>query len=145
VFDRLLNNGTRSNDQQAPQRSLAHFRCRAELLLAPLECCDGVSPTQAAKSRPLLKASAGGAAPWKIGARASYGQATPVYVEVEAQMQIHRFQHEGMAFTALSSGAVIFTLRREEGPFGVELTVEDAKRLLADLPEQIRIASGKNA
>jgi len=60
-------------------------------------------------------------------------------------MQIHRFQYEGMAFTALRSGTVVFTLRREEGPFGVELTVEDAKRLLADLPEQIRIASGKNA
>ena len=59
-------------------------------------------------------------------------------------MQIHRFQYEGMAFHELSSGAVVFTLRREEGPFGVELTVEDAKRLLADLPEQIRIASGKN-
>jgi len=42
-------------------------------------------------------------------------------------------------------GAVVFTLRREEGPFGVELTVEDTERLLEDLPEQIRIASGKNA
>jgi hypothetical protein len=59
-------------------------------------------------------------------------------------MQIHRFQYEGMAFHALSSSAVVFTLRREEGPFGVELTVENAKRLLADLPEQIRIASGKS-
>ena len=60
-------------------------------------------------------------------------------------MQIHRFQYEGMAFHALGSGAVVFTLRREEGPFGVELTVEDAERLLEDLPEQIRIASGENA
>src|SRR6516165_1581334 len=34
VFDSLANNGTRSNDQQAPQRSLAHFRGRTELLLA---------------------------------------------------------------------------------------------------------------
>jgi hypothetical protein len=50
-----------------------------------------------------------------------------------------------MAFHALGSGAVVFTLRREEGPFGVELTVEDAERLLEDLPEQIRIASGENA
>lgn len=63
----------------------------------------------------------------------------------ETQMQIHRFRYEGMAFHALGSGEIIFTLRREEGPFGVALTVEDAKRLLADLPEQIRIASGQNA
>ena len=60
-------------------------------------------------------------------------------------MQIHHFQYEGIAFHSLSSGAVVFSLRREEGPFGVELTVEDAKRLLADLPEQIRVASGKDA
>ena len=61
VFDSLTNNGTRSNDQQAPQRSLAHFRGCTSLCLPPLECCKGVSPTQAAKSRPLLKAFAGGA------------------------------------------------------------------------------------
>ncbi|HEY3892427.1 MAG TPA: hypothetical protein VGM00_10745 [Bradyrhizobium sp.] len=63
----------------------------------------------------------------------------------ETQIQIHRFRYEGMAFHALGSGEIIFTLRREEGPFGVALTVEDAKRLLADLPEQIRIATGQNA
>ena len=51
-------------------------------------------------------------------------------------MQIHRFRYEGMAFHALGSDEIIFTLRREEGPFGVALTVEDAKRMLADLPEQ---------
>src|SRR6516165_9282275 len=37
------------------------FEVAPSFCLQPLECCDGVSPTQAAKSRPLLKASAGGA------------------------------------------------------------------------------------
>ena len=37
------------------------FEIAPSFCLPPLECCDGVSRTQAAKSRPLLKASAGGA------------------------------------------------------------------------------------
>jgi hypothetical protein len=60
-------------------------------------------------------------------------------------MQIHQFGYEGMAVHALGSGAVVFTLRREEGPFGIELTVKDAERLLDDLSRQIRIADGRNA
>jgi hypothetical protein len=60
-------------------------------------------------------------------------------------MQIHRFRYEGMALHALGSGAVVSTLRREEGPFDVELTVKDAERLLDDLSRQIRIADGRNA
>src|SRR5215467_9473299 len=37
------------------------FEVAPSFCLPPLERCDGVSPTQAAKSRPLLKAPAGGA------------------------------------------------------------------------------------
>src|SRR5215813_10686192 len=37
------------------------FDVAPSFCLPPLECCDGVSPTQAAKSRPLLKALVGGA------------------------------------------------------------------------------------
>jgi len=60
-------------------------------------------------------------------------------------MQTHRFKYERMASHELGVGVVIFTLIRERGePFRVELTVADAQRLLDDLPEQIRIASGKN-
>ena len=48
-------------DQQAADGPLAHLRDGPELLLAPGRFCSGVSPSQAAKSRPARKASAAGA------------------------------------------------------------------------------------
>ena len=57
-------------------------------------------------------------------------------------MQIHRFQYEQTAHHQLGDGVVVFILRREEGPFGVELTVEDAERLVADLWVHLPIAAG---
>ena len=60
-------------------------------------------------------------------------------------MQIYKFIYEGMASHALGCGAVLFTLRGEAGPFGVKLTVEDAKHLLDDLQRQVRTASGEDA
>jgi hypothetical protein len=39
------------------------FEVAPSFCLPPVECCKGVSPTQAAKSRPRLNVSAGGQAP----------------------------------------------------------------------------------
>ena len=57
---------------------------------------------------------------------------------------MQEFLYEGIAHHELGCGAILFTLRREEGPFGVKLTIEDAKRLLQDLQMQIRIAAGED-
>jgi hypothetical protein len=43
--------GERSNRKQASQVAIALLADAAELVLAPLECCLGTSPTQAAKCR----------------------------------------------------------------------------------------------
>jgi hypothetical protein len=59
-------------------------------------------------------------------------------------MQVHPFQYERIAHHELGCGVIAFFLRREEGPFGVELTVQDAGRLLDDLRVQLPIASGKD-
>jgi hypothetical protein len=58
------------------------------------------------------------------------------------RMQIHRFQYDRTAHHLLGDGVIVFVLSREEGPFGVELTVEDAERLVADLRVQLPIAAG---
>jgi hypothetical protein len=62
-------------------------------------------------------------------------------------MQIHGFIYEAIASHGLRCDAIVFFFRRREGgeAFGVKLTIEDARRLLHDLPEQIRIASGEDA
>jgi hypothetical protein len=57
-------------------------------------------------------------------------------------MQVHRFQYERMAHHADGCGLIRFSLRREEGPFEVELTVEDARSLFDDLRVQLPIANG---
>lgn len=49
------------NDQQPSDVVLAHLRGPPSLSFPPLECCRGVRPTQAAKSRPFEKVSIGGA------------------------------------------------------------------------------------
>src|SRR6516165_6226512 len=58
VFDSLANNGTRSNDQQAPQRSLAHFRGRTELLLAAAGAITGPTPGIVVRRRTSLSSRA---------------------------------------------------------------------------------------
>ena len=60
-------------------------------------------------------------------------------------MQVHKFFYERIAHHESGVGAILFILRREEGAFGVELTIEDAKRLLQDLTIQIPIAAGEDA
>ena len=56
----LLNHGTRPNDQQAADRPFTAFRDGAEFCLPPVDFCSGVSPSQAAKSRPAAKPCAAG-------------------------------------------------------------------------------------
>jgi hypothetical protein len=52
--------------------------------------------------------------------------------------------YEGIAHHELGCGEVLFILRREEGQFAVQLTIEDAKNLLHDLQMQCRIAAGED-
>jgi hypothetical protein len=48
-----------TNDQQAPQRSLAHsLSSPRAAAFPPVECCRGTSPSQAAKSRPCGRSRA---------------------------------------------------------------------------------------
>jgi transposase InsO family protein len=49
------------DDQQPPQGALAHLGRGPEPLLAPVECCLGVRPSHAAKSRAFRNVSGGGA------------------------------------------------------------------------------------
>jgi hypothetical protein len=52
-------------------------------------------------------------------------------------MQTHPFQYENIGSHQHGSTFIIFVLRREEGSFGVELTIEDAQRLLRDSPSAL--------
>ena len=61
AFARLLHDGTTADDEEAPERALAHFGRCAKLLLAACRSLKGRETRQAAKSRPLAKVSAGGA------------------------------------------------------------------------------------
>jgi hypothetical protein len=51
----------RTDDEQSPQVPLTILEMRPSRALPPEEFCRGVSPSQAAKSRPLAKVLGGGA------------------------------------------------------------------------------------
>ena len=57
-------------------------------------------------------------------------------------METYQFKYIAVGHSATGCGYVVINLEREEGiQFGLVLSAEDAKRLLADLPEQARIAA----
>ena len=57
-------------------------------------------------------------------------------------MENHRFRYVSVGYSATGSGHVLIKLEREEGTqFGAILSADDAKRLLDDLPLQVRIAT----
>ncbi len=57
-------------------------------------------------------------------------------------MENHRFRYVSVGYSAAGSGYVLINLEREEGTqFGAILSADDAKRLLDDLPLQVRIAT----
>src|SRR3954466_7763032 len=57
----MAHDGACPDNEEASHRSSAHLRDGAEPLLPPVDFCKGVRPSQAAKSRPDLNVSAGGA------------------------------------------------------------------------------------
>ncbi len=57
-------------------------------------------------------------------------------------MENHRFRYVSVGHSGAGSGYVLINLEREEGTqFGAVLSADDAKRLLDDLPQQVRIAA----
>ena len=57
-------------------------------------------------------------------------------------METYQFKYTGVGHSAAGCGYVVINLERKEGTqFGVCLNVDAAKRLLDDLPEQVRIAA----
>jgi len=58
-------------------------------------------------------------------------------------MEHYRFRYIKMAHSRSQCGEVLIELERgDQGiPFGMVLSVEDAKRLLDELPDQIQIAA----
>ena len=61
---------------------------------------------------------------------------------MEIEMEDHRFRYVSIAHSAAGSGCVLIILEREDGgQFGAVLSADDAKRLLDDLPQQVRIAA----
>ena len=65
-------------------------------------------------------------------------------LNVETNVENYRFRFLSVGHSAAGSGYVLINLERKEGTqFGAVLSADDAKRLLDDLPEQIRIAAQK--
>jgi len=57
-------------------------------------------------------------------------------------MKILKFNYAGSGYAEPESGCVVFMLQRDDdGVLGVELSVEDAKQLAADVAEQARTAA----
>ena len=57
-------------------------------------------------------------------------------------METYQFKYIAVGHSAAGCGYVVINLEREEGTqFGAVLSTDDAKRLLDDLPQQIRIAA----
>lgn len=60
-------------------------------------------------------------------------------------MEGYQFKYVGVAHSQAGGDLVAITLERKEGgQFVAVLSVADAKRLLRDLPEQVRIADEEN-
>jgi hypothetical protein len=56
-------------------------------------------------------------------------------------VESYQFTYVSVAHSAAGLGLIGINLRREDGtPFAIVLSVDDAKRLLEDLPRQVRIA-----
>ena len=61
---------------------------------------------------------------------------------MEIDMENHLFRYVSLGYSGVGSGYVLIKLEREEGTqFDAVLSADDAKRLLDDLPQQIRIAA----
>lgn len=57
-------------------------------------------------------------------------------------MKILKFSYAGSGYSEPECGCVVFRLQREDGGvLGVELSVNDAKQLAADIAEQARTAA----
>jgi hypothetical protein len=57
-------------------------------------------------------------------------------------MKVLKFNYAGSGYAERESGCVVFLLQREnDGVLGVELSVDDAKQLAADVAEQARTCS----
>jgi len=60
----------------------------------------------------------------------------------EDYLESYVFGYSSVGHAQAGCGAVSINLRREDGgEFAAILSVEDARRLLDDLPEQVRIAT----